>query len=349
MGRETPGHPAMVERSGGARSAVLARPIWLALTYAFTALAWSVAALVWSGGERAIAASLFAGGLSLGPCLAGYLSAPLRHKQLLRRIVLVTGGLSILAPLAGATSLELESFFVLLFAGTMGAAIGHTLLTVIVGPLLFGRLLCGWGCWRAMILELLPIGRSPGRRRGIFRFLPLAGLFLSVGSAAFLYFSLRHHPGGTPARIHGTSLLPLALVCAVYAATSVGLAFLFRDARAFCKYLCPSGAILRVTSLAALATMAPAAEGCDGCGACTRACPMDVPVAAFAEAGRRIRSGDCLLCQRCAHACPRGLLQLTLRFGPAMRAPSPERRPTPAARALAGRRPTPAARALADL
>lgn len=120
---------------------VLTRPIWLALTYAFTALAWSVAALVWSRGEKAIAASVFAGGLSLGPCLAGYLSTPRRYKQLLLRIVLATGGLSILAPLASATSLELESVVVLLLAGTMGAAIGHALITVILGPLAPGRLL----------------------------------------------------------------------------------------------------------------------------------------------------------------------------------------------------------------
>ncbi len=226
--------------------------------------------------------------------------------------MLATGGLSILAPLPGGTSLELESFFVLLFAGTMGAAIGHTLITVVLGPLAFGRLLCGWGCWRSMALELLPIGRSPGRRLGrAWRLLPLAGLSLSVGAAAFLYLSLGHHPGGAPGMIHGTGVLPLLAVCGVYCLASVGLAFLLRDSRAFCKYLCPSGAILRFTSRRSLLKMAPTGGGCDDCGACSRACPMDIDVAEYASGGRRVTSGECILCQRCAHACPAGTLRLS--------------------------------------
>jgi polyferredoxin len=322
----------MKPTEGPPRSAVLARPIWLAATYAFTALSWSIAALLWSRGEKAFAVSVFAGGLSLGPCLAGYLSAPRRYKQLLRRIVLVTGGLSILAPLLSATSLDLEGFFALLFAGTMGAAIGHTVITVIVGPLVFGRLLCGWGCWRAMVLELLPIRRSPGRRRGAWRLLPFAGLALSVGSAAFLHFSLAHHPGGAPGRIHGTSVLPLLAICGAYYLASISLAFLLKDSRAFCKYLCPSGAILRFTSRASLAKMAPAAGGCDGCGACSRACPMDIAVAEYASAGRRVTSAECILCQRCAHACPTGTLRLTLGFDVAGRTSFTEpKRPSQAA------------------
>jgi ferredoxin len=42
----------------------------------------------------------------------------------------------------------------------MGPAIGHTMITTIVGPLIFGRILCGWGCWRAMVLERLPVGKG---------------------------------------------------------------------------------------------------------------------------------------------------------------------------------------------
>ena len=47
---------------------------------------------------------------------------------------------------------------------------------------------------------------------------------------------------------------------------------------------------------------------------------MDIEVAPFALAGRRIGSGECVLCQRCVQACPRGALRLT--FGPS-RQPSP--------------------------
>jgi ferredoxin-type protein NapH len=219
------------------------------------------------------------------------------------------GGLSILAPsLLGAGSLDLEGFFLLLFAGTAGAALGHTLVTVIAGPLVFGRALCGWGCWRAMVLEFLPFRRGPGRRRGAWSLLPYLGLATSAGASAFAFHALGHRP---PPAGPGASVLPALVACSVYYAASIGLAFALKDQRAFCKYLCPSSAILRFTSRPARLRIAARPEACDGCGACTRVCPMDVDVATLALAGRRIGPGDCVLCQRCVHACPTGALHLT--------------------------------------
>jgi polyferredoxin len=292
----------------GPRDSILPHPAVLAATLAVTLGSWSAAAGLWSLGHRAWAASAFLAGLSLGPCLTGYVTAPRALKQQQRRVVLFAGGLSILAPsfLAG-TSLDLEGFFLLLLAGTAGAAIGHTLVTVIAGPLVFGRVLCGWGCWRAMVLELLPAGRREGRRRGAWAALPYLGLATSAGASALCVFALGHRPSRA-------GWLPVLVACGAYYAASIGLALALKDPRAFCKYLCPSGAILRWTSRPALLRVAARAEVCDGCGACTSACPMDVEVEALALAGRPIGSGgDCVLCQRCVQACPRGALQLTFR------------------------------------
>src|SRR3974390_3094625 len=117
--------------------------------------------------------------------MGAYAIVPTARKQMARRMVLLTGGLSIMAfSLLGKANLDLEGFFMLLFLGTAGAAIGHTLITVIIGPVFIGRFLCGWGCWRAMILELLPVRQTPGRRGGIWSILPFFGLVLSIGSAA---------------------------------------------------------------------------------------------------------------------------------------------------------------------
>ncbi len=287
----------------GPQDSILPHPVVFAATFAVTAVAWSLAARLWSSGSRAFAVSAFALGLSLGPCLTGYVTAPRAMKQRQRRIVLFTGGLSVLAPsLLAATSLDLEGFFLSLFAGTAGAAVGHTLVTVIVGPLAFGRVLCGWGCWRAMVLELLPVGRGTGRRRGPWAALPYLGFATSAGAAALGYRALGHRPGGA-----GT--LPVVVACGVYYAASIGLAFALDDQRAFCKYLCPSSAILRWTSRPARLRIS--ALG-DACGACTLACPMDIEIAALAAAGRRIGPGECVLCQRCVQACPNGALRLTL-------------------------------------
>jgi polyferredoxin len=290
----------------------LPHPAVFAATFAVTVVAWSLAALLWSSGNRAFAVSAFAAGLSLGPCLTGYVTAPRALKQRQRRLVLFTGGLSILAPsLLAGTSLDLEGFFLLLFAGTAGAALGHTLVTVILGPLLFGRVLCGWGCWRAMVLELLPVGRGPGRQRGAWGAVPYLGLATSAGAAAFCYYALGHRPVGAGGALAVAGVVPVLVACGVYYAASIGLAVALRDQRAFCKYLCPSSAILRWTSRTALLRVAARLDACDACGACTRVCPMDIEVAALAFAGQRIGSGECVLCQRCVQACTRGALRLT--------------------------------------
>lgn len=261
--------------------------------------------------ERAFATSLFLLGLSLGPCLAVYAAAPNARKQAARGLVLFTGGLSIMAfSLLRAANLDLEGFFMLLFLGTAGAAIGHTLVTVIVGPLFFGRFLCGWGCWRAMILEQLPIGRTPGRRKGGWNLLPFLGLALSIGAAAASVFVLGHHPGGAAGAMHAGSLRAIATGFGIYYVASIGLAFALRDQRAFCKYLCPSSVILGLTSRLSILKMTADGGRCNSCGACSQVCPMDIDVARFAVLGQRVRSGQCILCQRCAHACPTEALRL---------------------------------------
>jgi len=223
--------------------------------------------------------------------------------------------------LLGAANLDLEGFFMLLLLGTAGAAVGHTLVTVIVGPLFYGRFLCGWGCWRGMILELLPIRHSPGRRRGGWDWLPLLGLTASIGAAAASVFVFNHDPGGTVRAMHGGSVLAIAVGFSVYYVASIGLAFALRDQRAFCKYLCPSSVILGQTSRLSILKMTATGPLCNACGACSKVCPMDIDVAHFAALGKRIESGQCILCQRCAHACPTEALRLSAGFDIAGRSP----------------------------
>jgi ferredoxin-type protein NapH len=253
------------------------------------------------------ALSLFC--LSLGPCLLFYAFAPLRRKQPARRLVLFTGGLSILAfSLVTSANLDLEGFVLLLFEGVAGAAVGHTLATLVVGPALFGRILCGWGCWRAMALELLPLGRDSGRRAGLWRFLPIAGLLACLLAAALEYFVFGHHAGGSPRSPYAAGTLALLCGFAVYYAAAIALAFVLRDQRAFCKYLCPNLPILRLTSRLALLKITPDSTLCTSCGACSKICPMDIDVRSFAVSGLRVGTGECILCQRCVQACPAAAL-----------------------------------------
>lgn len=295
----------------------------LVLAGAVTCSAWPGAVVLWFRlGERPFATSLFLLGLSLGPCLAAYALVPGARKRAARRVTLFTGGLSIMAfSVSGGANLDLEGFFMLLFAGTMGAAIGHTLVTVILGPMFFGRVLCGWGCWRSMVLELLPIGHGRGRRGGGWRLLPLIGLAASLGGAVLAVFVLGHHPGGVPGALHAASVESIAFSFGIYYVASIGLAFALKDQRAFCKYLCPNSVILGLTSRLSILKMTADRQLCNACGACSRICPMDIDVAHFAALGRRIASGQCILCQSCAHACPTGALRLSAGFDAAGRTP----------------------------
>jgi len=288
--------------------------VLLAFAGVITCLTWPLAALLWFRfGERAFGISLFGLGLSLGPALAVYAIVPRERKQRARRVVLFIGGLSVMAfSLLSVVNLDLEGFFTLVFAGTMGAAIGHNLVTVFVGPMLFGRLVCGWGCWRSMVLELLPIGRSTGRRRGGWTFLPFGGLAATIGVGAWSAFVLGHRAHASSGTLRGSAVGLIAVGFGVYYAASIGLAFTLEDQRAFCKYLCPNSAILRLTSRFSLLKMRAKRELCNVCGACSQVCPMDIEVAQFAARGLRVTSGDCILCQHCAHACPTGALFLTV-------------------------------------
>jgi ferredoxin-type protein NapH len=267
---------------------------------------WPLAAVVlFRGNALGLALALFGSGLQ-GLCLAGYAFARTDRKQWWRWLVMATGGLGILMfSLVDAVNLDLDGFFELLLLGTAGAAIGHTMVTTIVGPLIFGRILCGWGCWRAMVLERLPVGKGSGRRKGAWVWTPVAGVAISFAVAAL--FAL------APGHTRGNSVWSIAAGVAVYYTAAIALALALHDQRAFCKYLCPTGFILRWTSRRALLHVSARAEACTECEECTNVCPMDIPVAARVRMGTSIGKGDCILCQRCVESCPTGALKTSFK------------------------------------
>lgn len=69
-------------------------------------------------------------------------------------------------------NMQIEGFWYYLFLGVFEAAVIHYVIAKILGPLLFGRGWCGYACWTAMILDLLP-HNIPARPRKKNRFYPL--------------------------------------------------------------------------------------------------------------------------------------------------------------------------------
>ncbi|HUL77259.1 MAG TPA: 4Fe-4S binding protein [Vicinamibacteria bacterium] len=69
---------------------------------------------------------------------------------------------------------------------------------------------------------------------------------------------------------------------------------------AWCRYLCPYGALLGALSLLSPLKITRHAPSCIDCDLCTRACPSRLPVARLA----RVRSDECSGCLSCVAACP---------------------------------------------
>src|SRR5262250_1222626 len=77
----------------------------------------------------------------------------------------------------------------------------------------------------------------------------------------------------------------------------------------WCRYLCPYGALLGITSLFSPARIRRDAEGCIDCAKCAKACPSNLPVDKLVT----INSAECTGCLECVAVCPaKETLSLTL-------------------------------------
>ena len=65
--------------------------------------------------------------------------------------------------------------------------------------------------------------------------------------------------------------------------------------RAFCRFLCPLGALYGLMSRLALLGVKLDRSACTNCGACYRVCPMDI---------RRVGDRECISCGKCVGICP---------------------------------------------
>lgn len=77
-----------------------------------------------------------------------------------------------------------------------------------------------------------------------------------------------------------------------------GLSLLYKNA--WCRYLCPYGALLGVASYLSPFKIRRDAAGCTGCRKCSRACPSGLPV----HEKETVRSPECTGCLTCVANCP---------------------------------------------
>ena len=238
----------------------------------------------------------------IGCCLAIGLALYIKKVKYARHIVQLAVGLYMLVYLGliSNENMQIEGFWYYLFLGVFEAATIHYAVAKIFGPLLFGRGWCGYACWTAMVLDFLPYKypKDPRKKLGFIRYITFIAALLFVG--AMFVFNV-----GNLEKIMFWSFV---IGNVLYYAVGIGLAFAFKDNRAFCKYVCPITVFLKPASYFSMLRVKSNKEKCISCGKCKKICPMNVDMTDNSR--KRLNGTECILCFKCIDECPKKSLHL---------------------------------------
>ena len=189
---------------------------------------------------------------------------------------------------------------------------------------ILGRTICGWLCPLGLIQELLNKIPTPKIKKSyVTRVLSwLKYLLLAVFAVAIpLWYSLRHGiplpgfckyicPAGTfegamgllsnPANSSYFSMLGILFTRKFVIMLVIGLACIFCY-RAFCRFICPLGAIYGLFNKFNVVGVKVDENRCNHCGACVRGCGMDV---------RHVGDHECINCGKCMASCNQGAISI---------------------------------------
>lgn len=197
-------------------------------------------------------------------------------------------------------NMQIEGFWYYLFLGVFEAAVIHYAVAKICGPLLFGRGWCGYACWTAMILDLLPY-KKPSESKKRIRFIRYIVFICSFIFIAILF--IFHVPN-----LERIILWSFIIGNVLYYFVGITLAFLFKDNRAFCKYICPITIFLKPASYFSILRVKCDKNKCISCGRCRKVCPMNVDMTDNSR--KRLNGTECILCFKCIEECPKKSLHI---------------------------------------
>jgi len=251
-------------------------------------------------------------GTSLGVGLGLYEMLPKQKKPIGRRLTLFLVGLFLIgfAIFMGHENVQIEGAVFGLLTGVSQMAVIHYMIAKIVGPLLFGRMWCGWACWTVMVLDLLPFKRPSGRLPRKFGWIRYLHFGLSLGIVLLLIYGFGFRAGAT-----GTIAVTWFIIGnLLYYAIGITLAYTLKDNRAFCKYVCPVSVPLKITSRFSVIKIGQGGGQCNDCDACEKVCPMDIRISDYILNKQRVLSTECSLCQTCITVCAQDALKLSFGF-----------------------------------
>lgn len=222
-------------------------------------------------------------------------------------------------------SIGIEAFFSGLARGVINAGFVFWVL-VIASALLLGRAFCGWFCWFGGYLELVEWGmgeklkiKIPQRMLLYLGAIPLVALGAKVYNTVLVRW-LQSFPATLTLRLADTEPwggqqtgVSILITLILYGPV---LLFVF-GRRAWCRYLCPIGALLKLFGRASPGRVRLVSDACIGCGECSRTCDMQVDTMGELNAHGEVRSSGCIRCLKCTDKCPEGAIAFTLSRTPA--------------------------------
>jgi len=237
----------------------------------------------------------------IGSCIAFGLALSTNKSKYARLFIQFGVGLYMLLYLGlmNNENMMLEGFWYYLFLGVFEAATIHYVVAKIFGPLIFGRGWCGYACWTAMILDILPYKVPQAPRRQELDFIRYLMFILSLTFVGSLFV------------LKVTDLETIMFWSFIggnvlYYAVGIALAYILKDNRAFCKYICPITVFLKPASYYAMIRVTCDNEKCVNCGLCKKICPMNVDM--LDNKRSRTNGTECILCSNCVDQCPKKAL-----------------------------------------
>lgn len=218
-------------------------------------------------------------------------------------------------------SIGIEALFAGLSVGVINAGFIFWML-VFASAMLLGRAFCGWFCWFGGYQELVAWGIGNRFKVKMPRhiLLYLAAIpFVSLGLKIY-YSWIVNWFAGIPSTFNfnlaniepwggqqtGISIL---ITLVIYGPV---LMYVF-GRRAWCRHLCPIGALLKIFSLVKPIKVRLVNNDCIGCGICTRVCDMEINVPDELKRFGEVRSTDCNVCFKCIDECPPQAIAYTIR------------------------------------
>jgi len=274
---------------------------------------WIVAVLLWQTTGKIFYLFNFSYiGTAIGVGISLYIILPRKRKPSGRRFTQLLVGIYMLCflGLLKKENMQLEGFFFYLLSGFFAGSVIHYLVAKIAGPIVFNRGFCGWACWTAMILDLLPYKQNKkGRINAKWELFRYFHFGISLSLVLLSWFILEYRP----AYMGSAELALLITGNSFYYLSAIILAYALKDNRAFCKYLCPITVIMKLTSRLSLLKIEGDKKACTQCGTCSKTCPMNIDIMEYVKNGERVLSTECVFCLTCTTVCPENILDSTFR------------------------------------